>query len=245
MPPAASINIRSRAVDDSGNIETPNGGVTVTIAARTCPCSIWNSPTPAIIDEGDPAAVELGLKFRTDVNGFITGISFYKGAANTGTHIGHLWSGSGTLLATGTFTGESASGWQRLTFGSPVAVTANTTYVASYFAPNGHYPANSNYFASAGVDNAPLHALADGVDGGNGTYVYGSGNTFPNNTYQSENYWVDVVFTSSTGPDTTPPSVISVSPASGATLVPATAAVNAVSASRSIPRRSAEARSNF
>ena len=132
------------------------------------------------------------------------------------------------MLATGTFTGESASGWQRLTFGSPVAVTANTTYVASYFAPNGHYPANSNYFASAGVDNAPLHALADGVDGGNGTYVYGSGNTFPNNTYQSENYWVDVVFTSSTGPDTTPPSVISVSPASGATLVPATAAVNAV-----------------
>ena len=223
-----SINIRSRAVDDNGNIETPNGGVTVTIAARTCPCSIWNSPTPAIIDEGDPAAVELGVRFRSDTNGFITGISFYKGTANTGTHVGHLWSGSGALLATGTFTGESASGWQRLTFGSPVAVTANTTYVASYFAPNGHYPANSGYFASAGVDNAPLHALADGVDGGNGTYVYGTGNSFPNDTYQSENYWVDVVFTTSVGGDTTPPSVISVSPASGATLVPVAAPVNAV-----------------
>ena len=102
----------------------------------------------------------MGVKFRADTNGFITGISFYKSAANTGTHVGHLWSDSGTLLATGTFTGESASGWQKLVFSSPVAVTANTTYVASYFAPNGHYSADSEYFASTGVDNAPLHALA-------------------------------------------------------------------------------------
>src|SRR5262249_29964747 len=40
---SGSINIRSRAVDDSGNIETPSAGVTVTVAPRTCPCSIWNA----------------------------------------------------------------------------------------------------------------------------------------------------------------------------------------------------------
>ena len=60
------------------------------------------------------------------------------------------------------------------------------------------------------------------------TYVYGHGNTFPNNTFQSTNYWVDVVFATSVGADTTPPTVTSVSPASGATLVAATATVNAV-----------------
>ena len=225
---AGTVNIQSRAVDDSGNIETPSGGVTLTLAARTCPCSIWNSPTPGTIDDGDPAAVELGVKFRPDTNGFITGISFYKSAANTGTHVGHLWTDSGTLLATGTFSGESSSGWQKLFFSSPIAVTANTAYVASYFAPNGHYSANAGYFASSGVDNAPLHALADGVDGGNGTYAYGAGNNFPNSSFQSTNYWVDVVFATSVGADTTPPSVISVSPAAGATLVATTTTVNAV-----------------
>ena len=36
------------------------------------------------------------MKFTADVNGSITGIRFYKGAGNTGTHIGNLWTASGT-----------------------------------------------------------------------------------------------------------------------------------------------------
>ena len=85
--------------------------------------------------------VELGVKFRADVSGFITGVRFYKGAGNTGTHIGSLWTSGGTLLAQATFSNETASGWQQVNFGAPVAVTANTVYVASYFAPNGGYAA--------------------------------------------------------------------------------------------------------
>jgi len=57
--------------------------------------------------------LELGVQFRSDSSGYITGIRFYKSAANTGTHIGNLWNGLGTLLASATFTGESASGWSR------------------------------------------------------------------------------------------------------------------------------------
>jgi Domain of unknown function (DUF4082) len=101
---------------------------------------------------------------------------------------------SGTKLATVTFGNETASGWQQALFSSPVAVTADTVYVASYLAPAGHYAADNNYFASAGVDNAPLHALQDGISGGDGVYAYGSTSTFPTNTFQSSNYWVDVVF---------------------------------------------------
>ena len=33
------------------------------------------------------------------------------------------------------------SGWQELDFSAPVAVTAGTTYVASYFTSAGHYAA--------------------------------------------------------------------------------------------------------
>ena len=79
-------------------------------------------------------------------------------------------------------------------FSSPVAIAANTVYVVSYHANTGHYSADTNYFASAGVDNAPLHALANGVSGGNGVFAYGASGTFPNQTWNSANYWVDVVF---------------------------------------------------
>ena len=51
--------------------------------------------------------VELGVKFKADYSGSITGIRFYKSAANTGTHIGSLWSTSGTRLAQATFTDET------------------------------------------------------------------------------------------------------------------------------------------
>ena len=211
-----TATIKSRAVDDSGNIETPTGGISLTVAPRTCPCSIWgNNVIPGTVDSGDASAVELGVRFRADVNGSITGIRFYKSSTNTGTHIGNLWTNTGTLLATATFSGESPSGWQQVTFSSPVTVTANTTYVASYFAPKGHYSADSGFFANAGVDNSPLHALQDGLDGANGVYSYGSASSFPTSTFQSSNYWVDVVFT--TGSGSTTPSVTSVTPASGAT----------------------------
>jgi hypothetical protein len=215
---AGSVTIRTRAADDSGNLETPSAGRTVTVGAQTCPCTIWPASTaPATVD-ADTNAVNLGVKFRADTNGFITGIRFYKGTANTGTHIGALWTSAGGQLASATFSGETASGWQQVNFASPVAVTANTVYVASYFAPVGRYSTGSSYFATAGVDNPPLHALRDGESGGNGLYSYAAGLAFPASTYQSENYWVDVVFTASApGPDTTPPTVTAVTPTGGAT----------------------------
>ena len=88
----------------------------------------------------DPSPVNLGVKFTTDANGWISGIRFYKGAGNTGTHVGSLWTSSGALLGQVTFTSESASGWQEADFATPIPVTAGTTYVASYFAPTGAMP---------------------------------------------------------------------------------------------------------
>jgi hypothetical protein len=168
----------------------------VTPSATTCgACTIWaSSATPTTPSAADSGAVTLGVKFKADVTGRITGIRFYKGAGNTGTHVANLWSATGTKLATGTFTNETASGWQQVNFTTPVSVTAGTVYVASYFAPVGHYAADAGYFATAGVDNGLLHALKDGVSGGDGVYAYGSAAAFPSNTFLSTNYWVDVVY---------------------------------------------------
>ena len=160
--------------------------------------SIWSaSATPSGFATMDSSAVELGLKFRSDVAGTVTGVRFYKGTMTTGTHTGTLWSVSGTKLASATFTGETASGWQTVTFSSPVAIAANTVYVVSYHTNVGQYASTWNTFAAAGVDNGPLHALRAGVSGGNGVYRYG-GNEFPTSSYNSSNYWVDVLFVAST-----------------------------------------------
>jgi hypothetical protein len=185
-------------------------------AALPCPCSLWStSTTPGTVDGGDPGAnVELGVKFTSDLDGFVTGVRFYKAAANTGPHTGTLWSSSGTELASGTFAGESASGWQQMLFASPVAVTAGTTYVVSYHTTAGHYSIDVNFFTS-NYDNAPLHAPSSASSGGNGVFVYGS-HAFPTDTFQAANYWVDVVFAT----DTTPPQVTSTVPADGASDVP-------------------------
>ena len=189
-----SITLRSRAVDDSGNLETPAAGVTVNISAPSCPCTIWPSTTtPGTLDSADPNPYELGVKFTADFDGTITGIRFYKSAANIGTHVGNLWSAAGSLLGSGTFTTESASGWQEMDFTTPVAITANTVYVVSYSTTTGHYSFDSNYFATTGVDNPPLHALQNGVSGGDGVLATAPG-VFPSSTFSSANYWVDVVY---------------------------------------------------
>ena len=226
-----SVVIKTRAADDSGRLEVPGSGVAVTVVAggQACPCTIWSSSSaPTNSSAADTGAVNVGVKFRSDQDGSITGLRFYKGTANTGTHVGTLWSGAGTQLATATFTAETASGWQQVNFATPVAITADTIYVASYFAPNGGYAGDNNYFAAGGVDRAPLHALQNGVSGGNGVYDYGAGTVFPASTFQSSNYWVDVVFTPTVAPvDTTPPTVVAIAPASGATEVARASAVTA------------------
>ena len=181
-------------------------------SAVTPNAMIFDLATPATVDSGDPGAVELGVKFNSDAAGTINGVRFYKSAANTGTHVGGLWSASGTLLAEATFSGESGSGWQQVSFAKPVAITANTTYVAGYYAPKGHYSVNGPSLSTA-VDNPPLHALGNATSA-NGVYAYGSTPSFPSNTYQASNYWVDVLF-SPAAPAQTPGQPTGVSASAG------------------------------
>ncbi len=213
-------SILVRAADDSGNLQSTPTARSVNVV---CPCSIFGlGATPATPSSGDPSAVELGTKFTSDSNGWINAVRFYKGTGNTGTHIGNLWTSSGQLLASATFTNETATGWQSATFSAPVAITAGTTYVISYFAPAGNYSDDAGYFTTA-TAAGPLHALADGSSGGNGVYHYGA-DGFPTATSAADNYWVDAVFSATSPTDTVPPSVTGQTPVSGASSVPTTTA---------------------
>lgn len=144
----------------------------------------------------DGRALELGTKFRSAIAGYITGVRFYKTAGNTGTHIGQLYSRTGVLLASGTFAGESTTGWQVLQFAKPVLIAAGTTYIAAYFSPSGRYVFTAQGFRNA-VVNGNLTGLRDGTDGHNGVYRYTNTPAFPN-VYSALNnrptYWVDAIF---------------------------------------------------
>ncbi len=223
FPGSGAGSVKVRATDDSGNIQSTPTSVGVTVS---CPCSIFGlAQAPTQSADSDTNAVSLGVKFQSDVSGFVTGIRFYKPSGDTGTHTGSLWNAAGTTrLATVTFSGETASGWQQANFTAPVAVTAGTTYVASYYAPNGHYAADPAAFVNAGSLYGPVRALSSAAGGGNGVYSYG-GDVFPSNTYSATNYWVDAIVSTSSAP--AGPSVLSRTPAAGATNVSTSTTVTA------------------
>ena len=119
---------------------------------------------------------------------------FYKDARNTGTHYGHLWTSGGTRLAEVLFAGKTASGWQTAFFATPVPISANTRYVASYHTDVGNFSVTENYF-SRSYYKVPLYAYSSSQVSGNGVYKYSTTRAFPNQSYQARNYWVDVIFT--------------------------------------------------
>ncbi len=210
-----TTTIKSRAVDDSANLEKPSSGVTVNVS---CPCSIWGTGvTPPTTDSGDPLSVNVGVKFTSEAYGAVTGIRFYKSAANTGTHVGSLWTAGGQQLATATFSGETENGWQQVNFSSPVYISPNTTYVVSYFDPSGHYAATPSYFYNPpptggnALNSPPLHAVQANAMTGNGVYTYSTVNAFPTSSNNGANYWVDPVFV----PAAVPGQVTGVSAAAG------------------------------
>ncbi len=199
-------------------------GTTAAGAAPPCPCSLFaSSATPTTIDSNDNNAVEVGVQFSSTTSGFISGVRFYKAAANTGIHVGSLWTSDGTLLAQATFSNETTSGWQQVTFAHAVAVTANTIYVAGYHTNVGHYSVDDGFFTSGGVTNDPLSAPASSSGTPNGVFTYSPTPTFPASTFNGSNYWVDVVYTTTAptpspaatslwGPNTTPTIVDSTDP---------------------------------
>ena len=144
-------------------------------------------PDTAAADDG--AALELGMAFTPSRNGTVKAIRFFKGVGNNGTHTGSIWSAAGSRLATVTFANETATGWQSATLAQPLEVTAGTTYVVSYFAPQGHYSVTSGFFSSP-LTKGDLTAPATN----NGRYGYSSTGGFPGYTYGAANYFVDVLF---------------------------------------------------
>lgn len=152
--------------------------------------SIFTTQTLPTTSSSDGQPITLGVKFRVSATAYMKGVRFYKTANNTGSHKGYLYSSAGSILDSGTFVGEAATGWQTLQLTKDIQLTAGTTYVAAYYSPTGQYSDTNNTFNTA-ITNGIITGLASGTDGVNGVYSYG--NKFSISTFKNSNYWVDAV----------------------------------------------------
>jgi len=142
---------------------------------------------------GGGTKVTLGVKFWTSQPGTISGIRFYRAEVSSHGYVAKLYSAGGVLLGSATLAHESGSmpGWQVANFASPIPISANTTYVASYYSAAGQ-GAGDPHELKTGVAQGPLTAPASSAVGGNG--AYSSKNVFPKSSYEASNYYVDVSF---------------------------------------------------
>jgi Domain of unknown function (DUF4347)/Domain of unknown function (DUF4082) len=157
--------------------------------------SIFTTQTPDNPNQSDGVGAagdyELGTEFVSSKAGQIKAIRYYKAASETGTHVGNIWSSTGTLLGSVTFANETASGWQQQSLATPLNIAANTTYVVSVNA-NSFFAVSGNAIATT-ITNGDLSAVADGSNG-----VYNSTpNAFPTASNNS-NYFRDIVFSPNT-----------------------------------------------
>jgi endonuclease/exonuclease/phosphatase family metal-dependent hydrolase len=154
--------------------------------------TLFGDRTPGnAVEEDDTRAVEIGVKFRSNVAGTIESVRFYRGTGNAAGYVAHLWASDGTLLAQANVP-AGPNGWHEARFATPVAVAAGATYVASYFTSNGRFARDPSGLVGS-VTSGNLTAPGSASAGGNGVYVYGNGG-FPASTYKDTNYWVDVRF---------------------------------------------------
>ncbi|WP_392534621.1 N,N-dimethylformamidase beta subunit family domain-containing protein [Nostoc sp. C117] len=150
--------------------------------------TLLTTQVPSISNATDSVPYELGMKFRSARWGQITAIRFWKAPSETGTHIGKIWTATGTLLANATFTNETASGWQEQVLETPVPIEGNTTYVVSVNV-NTYYVA-TYYELSNPIVNGYLSSV---TDGNNGVYS-ASPNSFPDSSFVNSNYYRDIGF---------------------------------------------------
>ncbi|WP_189606413.1 Ig-like domain-containing protein, partial [Salinimicrobium marinum] len=84
--PTGTFSLTAKATDDLGAVAI--SAPVVIEASQVCPCNVFSSEErpSGILWSGSP--LQVGMKFRSSENGFITGVRFYKQSGNTGVHTG-------------------------------------------------------------------------------------------------------------------------------------------------------------
>ena len=101
--------------------------------------SLYSATSPTGRVDNDVKSVTLGVTFSVATAGKVAGIEFFRGSVVNTAQTVTLWSSTGDRLATSATSDSSTLGWVRAYFTQPIAITAGTRYVATYFVPAGRY----------------------------------------------------------------------------------------------------------
>lgn len=169
----------------------------------------------------DGASYTMGMQFAVSAPAALTGIWFFSppGATdlprgcciyqitgvNTGAQV------AGTVADPASWSGPAGSGWVKATFDGSVTLTPGNNYRVCilHVGAGNFYGTTSAYWSTgpgsggitSGILSAPAAAAADGAN--QDAFITNVvGLTYPNTSFNSSNYWIDVEVTtvSSTGP---------------------------------------------
>lgn len=159
--------------------------------------SLFTSQVPAATNGNDATPYSLGTVFETSTPGQVTHIRWrFPDTLPSGTVTGALYEwdsdATGTLLASATFTSPVAGAWNTVAI-TPQAISASARYVAVVHTPD-RYVATNGFFSTA-LTNSPLTAPADSGSVHNGKLASSGSLTYPDGSFGSACYFVDVVFT--------------------------------------------------
>ena len=135
-----------------------------------------------------------GMRWRSDVDGVVTGLKYYRTAA-TGTNVsGALWElNTFTTLGTVDFEDETV-GWKIVEFEEPIPINAEEHYTVSVFSLGGGFPTALNYFDDE-IVVGHITAIEDGVSGiPNGLYNSDSVQSYPSLGFMSLCFFADFLF---------------------------------------------------
>ena len=180
--------------------------------------SIFTTQTPAVHDANDHVHYTMATLFTPSVNGQVTGVRWWWPVTDPSqTPIGLLYSrtddSSGTELARKSFVGIPVNDtWNSFVFDTPVDVTAGSYYYAAIWTYD-HYVATGGFFApggagQSGVTNGHLTAPADDTTTPRRNGRFNDTNSlnpaYPNTQFNGGLYFIDVLFTPSGAPASTP-----------------------------------------
>jgi hypothetical protein len=197
-------------------IRTPTQAFTPSVTPTPTPTpfsvTIFTNQAPAANVTGN--SYELGTQFASSQSGNVAALRFWKFSGESGSHTGHLWTDTGTLLASAVFTSESSSGWQEQALANPVAIVPGVNYRVSYNV-NGTlgYTADG---LSTPISNPPLTGLSS---------CWSQAGLFPG--YRStNNYFADVRFQPSASQTATPAASATNTPTATPSNTPSSSSTN-------------------
>lgn len=167
------------------------------VAAPATYQNIFGVTPPQNYNATDNVSYTLGTLFTAGVGGKVYGIRWhFPGFIPDAPVIAVLYSwtsnAAGAEITRVTFA-NMQTGWNDVLFSSPVTISSNTKYVAAVWTMD-RYVSSSGGFASTGITQGDLTALQDTAGAHNGKFKSAATPTYPDGTFGSNNYLVDVLF---------------------------------------------------